>query len=184
MRAATKTDIRRQILEKRSSLNKTEVMENSRLIKERLFSLPDFKNAKTLMFYASKDNEVFTHQMIKEALKEKTVVLPIMDRENMKIVVSKITSFEQLKPSALNILEPEQATEIDPATIELVIVPGVAFDMEKNRIGYGSGCYDVFLKTLKAKKIALAYDMQVLKKLPFHSHDVKVDIIITEKQII
>lgn len=184
MKTATKTDVRKQILEKRNSLNKTEVMENSKLIQDKLFFMPDFKNAKTVMFYASKDNEVFTHQMIKDALKSKKVVLPIADRENMTMVASQITKFEQLKPSALNILEPEQAKEVDPSAIDLVIVPGVAFDMEKNRIGYGSGCYDVFLKTIKAKKVALAYNMQVMKKLPFRSHDVKVDIIITEKQII
>ena len=98
-----------------------------------------------------------------------------------------LKNFDSLEVGEFNILTVKKNLRefIDPKKIDCVIVPGVAFDVHGKRLGMGGGYYDRFLKlTENAKKISLAFDFQLVENVPTESHDMPVDIIITEKQII
>ncbi|MBI4399828.1 5-formyltetrahydrofolate cyclo-ligase, partial [Candidatus Micrarchaeota archaeon] len=106
--------------------------------------------------------------------------------DKKEIELSEIRSLEELAPGAYGILEPKKEF-LRPAgyeEIQLVIVPGIAFDLKGNRIGYGLGYYDKLLPKLKCPKLALAFNFQVLPEIVEEKHDVKVDKIITETDVI
>lgn len=170
---------RRVILRKRNRLSKEDIDKKSSIIKERLFNSEEYKNAKVVMFYASFGSEVDTFEMIKEALKEKKVCVPIMNEEGL--IAALIKDIKELSnKSKYGIPEPSNIKEIDKRNIDLVIVPGVVFDKRNHRIGYGKGYYDKFLKDFKGKKIGLAFKMQILEIIPNHDWDVRLDNVISE----
>ena len=179
-----KNQLKQSITERRNSLTKEEIAEKSEIIKDRLFKLQQYSRSKTVMFFVSFNTEVFTHDMIKESLGAKTVLVPKI--VNHEIEPSMILDFDNLVQSGkFGILEPIEATKIDLKNIDLVLVPGIAFDIGGHRIGYGFGFYDKFLKKVpKAIKIGLAFDFQVVDEIPHEEHDVPVDFIITEQRAI
>lgn len=170
---------RRVILKKRNRLNKTEIIKKSESIKKKLFNSIEYKKAETVMFYASFGSEVHTLDMIKEALKDKTVCVPVV--KDHLIFASTIKSLNDLdKKDKFGILEPSKINKIDKRKIDLVIVPGVCFDKLNHRIGYGIGYYDGFLKGFKGKKIGLAFKIQILEVIPCCAWDVTLDKVISE----
>jgi len=179
-----KNQLKESILEKRNSLPQEEIIEKSNKIKNNLFNLAQYKKSKTIMFFVSFNSEVSTHDMIKESLKTKTVIVPKVAHH--EIEPSVIIDFDNLVPGGkFGILEPIEAMKIAYKNIDLILVPGIAFDKEGHRIGYGFGYYDKFLKKVpKAFKIGLAFDFQVVDKVPREEHDVPVDLIVTEKEVI
>ena len=179
-----KAQIREEILSKRNSLAKKEVFERSEKIKNNLFNLQEYKKAKNVMFFVSFGNEVHTHEMIKQALKDKIVIAPKV--LNHDIEPSVIMSLDNLVPTGkFGILEPIDLMKIAYKNIDLILVAGIAFDNEGYRLGYGLGFYDIFLAKLpKAIKIGLAFDFQVVDKVPREEHDVPVDTIVTDKRVI
>ena len=173
-----KQELRKKILEKRNSLAKEEIKEKSKIIKEKLFSSGEYKQAKTVSFFVSFGSEVNTHEMIKEALKGKEVCVPVV--KNNQIILSKINDFSDLgKKGKYGILEPSSIIEIDKELVDLIIVPGVVFDKKRYRIGYGKGYYDNLLKDYSGKTIGLAFSLQIVDSIPAEEHDIKVDRIIT-----
>lgn len=187
----TKDSLRREIKRKRDNLTPDEVNEKSKLVKEKLLSLPEFKSARIVAFYASfkKSNEVETEEMIKEAMTMgKTVLVPVTDTVEDKIVFSEIKSLDDMAPGTFDILEPvPEMRKIFPnEAIRLIVVPGIVFDLEGYRIGYGLGYYDKFLSGLAkyVTKVGLAYDFQVVEKIPVEGHDVRLNKIITDERII
>ena len=179
-----KNQIKESILEKRNLLTNEEISEKSRRIEDNLFNLSQFKKSKIVMFFASFSAEVNTHGMIKKSLKEKIVAVPKVVQH--EIEPSLIIDFDSLvKSGKFGILEPIEVMKIAYKNIDLVLVPGAAFDKKGHRIGYGFGYYDKFLKKVpKAVKIGLCYDFQVVDKIPKEEHDVPVDYIVTEERII
>ena len=145
-----------------------------------------FRNSKVVFFYVSAGNEVQTRDTIKEALDKKRVAIPIADKVNKTISASELLDFNELESGPFSILEPkiEFVRIVNPKDLDLVIVPGIAFDVYGNRIGYGHGYFDNFLKHISAAKIALAYEMQIVDEIPADEKDIRVDFIITEKRII
>lgn len=183
-----KKQLRKCILARRHSLTKKEVREKSQKIKKLLFNLKEFQKAQTIMFYVSFKSEVDTNQMIQETLNlGKKVVVPVVNKK-FKLQAAILTNFKKdLVPGAFGLLEPkpEKRRLISPGKINLVIVPGVVFDKCGNRIGFGKGYYDRFLKKMKkqAKLIGLAFEFQVKTKIPCRPYDVKLDKIVTEKKV-
>jgi 5-formyltetrahydrofolate cyclo-ligase len=187
----TKEFLREQIRRKRQKLSREEVEEKSKSIKEKLFSLPEFQSARTVAFYVAmkKSNEVETEEMIKECLKlGKRVLVPITDLVEDKIVFSEIKSFDDLLPSTFEILEPvpELRKILPHEAIRLIVVPGIVFDLHGHRIGYGLGFYDKMLPQLTkyVSRIGLAFELQVVEKIPNEIHDAKLNKIITEERVI
>ena len=155
-------------------------------IKQRLFSLPEFINAKTVMFYVSMKDEVNTHNMIREALLTKRVVVPVCEKETLSLKLSELKDFSELQKGSYGVLEPkpEFICPVPKEEIDLVVVPGHAFDETGLRVGRGKGYYDRFLGTISAPTVALAYDFQVMASVPSEPHDVPVDQVVTEERII
>lgn len=153
----------------------------SEAIFRRLVSLPAFLNAGCLYCYVDAFGEVGSRKIITEARRlGKRVAAPVVKDREMEF--GYIGSLDELRPGKYGILEPvfyERAEE--PG---LVIMPGVAFDDELHRIGYGGGYYDRYLEGRREfPVIALAFEWQVLASIPYESHDVCPDILITEERI-
>ena len=181
------------IFKKRKSLSKREIDEKSAAMREKLFSLNEFKDAKNIMFYVSFNNEVDTIETIKELLKnkgenKKNIIVPYVEKNNPILQLSKLNGFDDLEPKTFGILEPKDGKikKFDVKKVDLVLVPGIVFDENGHRIGYGYGYYDRFLRKLNKNKtkIGLCYDFQLVDKIPEEKHDVPMDIIITEKRIV
>jgi 5-formyltetrahydrofolate cyclo-ligase len=183
--------LRNKILALRDSLSQKSRQEKSETIKRYLFELPEFIKAKTILFFVSFRSEVLTENIIKESLIQgKKVGVPKVDLKNKKLIFFKIINYdEDLVSGVYGIPEPEKNKSeiIKPKDVELIILPGSAFDEKGNRMGYGGGYYDSYLPFMdkKVPKVALAFDLQIVNSVPIlNSWDRPVDIIITEKKII
>lgn len=176
-----KRALRKLMLEKLRNQKEAEILKKSLKIKERLFRLKVFKEAKTIMFYLALKSEVQTKLMIEGAIKlGKRVVVPACDVRRKKIIPCLITSLEakNFKKGAHCIKEPACREPIDKSDIDLFVIPGLAFDTKGNRLGRGLGYYDRFLSALSEKtvRIGLAFKFQVVKSLPFClPYDIRVD---------
>jgi len=181
--------LRKKIKGLLSKYDSSLVETKSNLIQSYLFSLTEYKNSCAVMFYVSMGNEVYTHEIIKVALGEKKEVsVPFILKSQNITIPCKINDFSNLEPGPFGILQPskEKIRNIPIESIDLVIVPGIAFDRKGNRVGKGKGFYDRFLKSINATipKIALAFSMQIVEQISTTENDVAVDKIITEDGII
>ena len=179
-----KEELREKIRRKRASLPTYEVLERSNRIVARLKNLGVFREAGIVACYISFDNEVYTHGLLKEFMEKKDMLVPVV--KDKEILLSHLKNWRELSSGAYGILEPgkEFLRLRDFDEVEVVITPGIVFDERGNRIGYGGGYYDRLLSSMDATKIALAYEFQVLKKIPAEKHDVRMDIIVTEERTI
>lgn len=175
-----KDQLRRKLIEIRKHYKKSK--EDSSLICERFFSLPDILFFYTYMLYYPHKNEVDTTCIIQRLLEEgKTVLLPKVEEKHILPVV--VSDISRLKTGYAGIKEPEGDVYI--GRIDVVVVPGVAFDERGYRLGYGKGFYDRFLeKGDVVLAVGLAYDFQVLKDIPVQQHDLPVDIVLTPTKTI
>ena len=182
-----KVKLRRELIKLKNNLSKSELLEKSNIIKKRLFEMNEFKQASTILFYISYDNEVHTHNMIKESMSNrKKIIVPITDKDNKKLLLSELKNWNDLSHGAYNILEPrkECIIEVSLDSIDLILVPGIGFDKHGHRIGHGGGYYDKLLENSTAQSIGLAFHLQILDKIYVEKHDVSIHKIITEKEII
>ncbi|HOT21090.1 MAG TPA: 5-formyltetrahydrofolate cyclo-ligase [Sedimentibacter sp.] len=182
----SKSQLRKRVLNVRNNMSKEDVKKNSNAIMDKITSLDIYKQSKVVFIYMDFKNEVITSNLIKRMLCEKKrVVIPYTDSINTVLIPSEITKESDLKQNSFGYFEPKSILPVNIEEIDLVIVPGVVFDKNLNRIGFGKGYYDKILNRLKpsAKKVALAHDFQVLEDIPAEEHDVKMDMIITEKNI-
>lgn len=184
-----KKTIRKDILRKRDSIQPEIRQIKDRLIMDKVISLPDFLKAKIILYFASFRSEVNTLPQIEEAFRSgKRIVLPKVDNANKRLKLYEILNTDEIKLGFWGIPEPEAIPERerDINEVDLVIMPGVAFDMQGTRLGYGAGYYDKLLSGLKRKisLIAIAYEEQTVDSLPSEDHDIRIDIIVTDKRII
>jgi 5-formyltetrahydrofolate cyclo-ligase len=176
----TKKTLRSRILLKLKTQKEEDRDRKSLSIKEKLFKNPVFKKAKRVMFYVSFDGEVNTEYMIKETLKSgKIVAVPVCKR-NCVINPCLYGKSASLKKGPYGIYEPAIERCINLKDLDLVVVPGIAFDKRGNRLGRGKGYYDRFLRKLPKStvSIGLAFDFQILPFVPATTTDVKVNKII------
>ena len=179
-----KSRLKEEFMDKRNSLTKAQVIEMSKAVQKNLENLEQYKNAKTVMHFVSFGSEVSTHQMIKDAIGKKTVAVPKTVEHKIEPCI--LIDFDSMMPvQPYGILEPMDLMKLSHKSIEAVMVPGIVFDLEGHRVGYGMGFYDAFLKHVpNALKIGLCFDFQVVDSVPREEHDVPVDLIVTEKRII
>jgi len=184
----SKDQIRREILRIRNSLSENEMVVNSNIISNMVISTKEYKKASSIGLYFPIGSEVNTIEIIKHSLATKRIIsLPRIIDSN-KILFFKIieNSFEDIKMTKgkYGILE-NSMSDFIITKMDLLIVPGIAFDLQGNRIGYGKGYYDRFLSKLKANNImALAFENQIIDKIPKTQNDIPVNVIVTEKRII
>lgn len=184
-----KKTIRQEVLRRRDAISKNVKKEKDIVIMQRIIQLPEFINAKTIFFYTSFRSEVDTMDMIKVSLNTgKLIVLPKVDKENNRLKLYEIKNMNELARGYMWILEPfvseDRLRDLDD--IDLIIIPGAAFDIYGNRLGYGAGFYDMLLSKMEKKIpiVAPAYEEQIVEKIPAEPHDIKVDKIVTDKKVI
>ncbi len=185
----TKTLLRQEYESRRSDLGLTIRTQKSRVITQKLREDFDWKRAVWVCAYLWFKNEVQTDEIIKSAWKcGKKVCVPLCGKtEQDKIILYQILSFSELSPGKFGIREPSLDVQhdtsriIDPHTIDVFLVPGLAFDSSGNRLGWGGGYYDWILsRAPQATKIALAFSCQLDSRLPAQIHDIAMDKIITD----
>lgn len=182
---SSKQKLRSSMLSQLRKLKEVDRANKSFSIQEKLFETLEFKKAKIILFYASLKTEVETDRMIKEAqARGKVIGLPVVFDKERDIVPFSAKDFpKNLTIGPYDIRQPKEefSNPISLADIDLVIVPGVAFDSRGNRLGRGKGYYDRFLKTLPkyTPSIGLAFDFQIVACLPHSSVDLPVKKIIT-----
>lgn len=186
-----KRELRKEVLNIRKGLLEEEVIQKSKLITEKLMSFDGFDKSRCIMAYMDFKNEVMTKFLIDHCLNlGKTVALPLIDSIDG---TKKIYSYElkdrqrDVKLGTYGILEPVKqfCARIDPENIDMVIVPGVAFDIKGGRIGYGAGFYDIFLREVRDDciKAGIAFELQVFSCIPKEDHDISMDAVFTESKI-
>ena len=182
-----KTTIRKEILEKRKSQDPQVSAAQSRSITGTLIGRKEFQTANRILIYLSKDGEVGTDHLLGRAFElGKRVCVPVVDRGNDELRISELPGPEiDFRLGAFGVREPAEGdlNFVTPDQIDLVVVPGLAFDRRGGRIGYGKGYYDRLLSRLSSQvpRIALAFEFQVLDTVPQDVKDIQVDTIITEK---
>ncbi|MCX7913310.1 MAG: 5-formyltetrahydrofolate cyclo-ligase [Thermodesulfovibrionales bacterium] len=182
-----KREIRKEVITLRDSISAQDRKIKDQKIKDTLINLPEFKEAQRILLYASYKSEVDTLGLIKYCLSiNKSIALPKVNRESFELQIYEIKDLSEIQPGYQNILEPDVPHDrmLTIKDIDLVIVPGVAFDENCNRLGYGKGCYDKMLKSKEAPLIALAYEEQIVPLIPSEPHDIRMDKIITDERII
>lgn len=176
--------LRKKLLIIRNSIPLLDQINLSEKITQNVISTEEWKKSKTIMLYISINSEVMTLKLLSNAVEEnKRIVLPKVVRNNI-IPITLNKNFKLLS-GYMGILEPIEGEEFE-GLIDLAIIPLVGFDLQGYRIGYGGGFYDRFLKEYESKikiKIGIAYELQKIQNIPYEEHDIKLDYVITEKQI-
>lgn len=178
-----KKNLRAKIKQIRSDMSHINRHSANLKIQEKITRLPEFKQAQNILFYVNLPQEVATLEILEKFIHEKNIILPRM--EGNKLILHHVKNLQHLKKGNLKILEPiTTLAVVDPSTVELAFIPGLAFDQEKNRLGYGKGFYDQLLPALKCLQIGLAYECQIVEDIPREAHDHPLNMIITENRII
>ena len=187
---AAKEQIRKEMAKAINGLTERQRTERTRAIEARLFDFANFLEARIALLYVDTDCEVRTKSILRRAYDfNKIVVLPCFDAERHKVSILKVDSLDKdLRTGARGVLEPnpERCKPVPLNKVDIAIIPGQAFDEKGGRVGSGRGYYDRFIPELPAttRKVALAFEEQILPLIPTESHDRHVDIIITDKRII
>lgn len=180
-----KAEIREKNKQLRKSMSLDETKRLSDISSEIFLSSVFFKNASCIMLYMPLGNETDTSEIISRAFEEKKrVVFPITD--NVSGVITPFYADENtlFEKGSFSVLEPRSNIAADISEIDVVLVPGIAFDMSGSRVGFGKGCYDKLLKNTDAIKIGYCYSFQLCEKIKSDKYDVRMDYIITENGII
>jgi len=186
----TKQEIRNKIFNELNSIPEKKKAQLAGMVQNRLFNFANFIESKIALLYMNKPFEVPTRRIIEQSLEQgKIIVLPTFDNPQRKIKLFKVDDLvSDTIMGSRNISEPDargcKAVPIE--CLDIVIVPGLAFDEKGGRIGSGKGCYDRLIPNLPitARKAALAFEDQIVPQINMESHDKYVDIIITEKRTI
>jgi 5-formyltetrahydrofolate cyclo-ligase len=179
-----KTSLRKQVTTAREGLTPEERSFKSAEIESRLFHLPEFRAAGVIMFFASFRSEVDTLPMIRHALASgKRIVLPKVRGRDLALY--EIKDFDKdTAPGAWEIPEPGESLPAKIQDVDLMVLPGLAFDVNGNRLGYGGGYYDRMLPRFEKEVVALAFELQIVPGVPVSAFDIPVKKIVTEKRII
>ena len=181
-----KDKIRKQILEKRSNLSLEEVDKKSELIIENL--TPYLKNAQNIMIFTDMKNEVRITKLIELYPKKNFFISKIVNSKNREMKINKYNENE-LVLHKFGYYESSSDDFYDEKILDIVVVPALAFDSSKNRIGFGGGYYDTFLNKVRGKNkntlfIGVCYDFQMIEEVPIEGHDITLDLVINESEIL
>lgn len=178
-----KKSIREEMLARRKCLAAATCLGLSLKIQERLLAIPEFAAADILALYSPMLNEVFTEEIFTVARRlGKKVAYPRVRENTMDFV--EVSDRSHLAPGAFGILEPTGSRVLPLASLDLLVVPGVAFDLAGYRLGYGKGFYDRLLhhREDRGVLVGLCFELQMVGTLPAETHDVRMDLIVTEER--
>lgn len=188
--AAVKAELRRAVLARRDAIPTERRAELSAAIFATVVALEAFQRARTVLAYCSFGSEPVTDPFLRAVLAHgKTLALPKVGREARALEVFRVSDpGRELRPGVWGIREPDPAAcaPVPLGALDLVVVPGVVFDVRGGRIGYGAGYYDRLLRGL-AEDVALvaaAFEVQIVDEVPMEPHDRPIDRIVTERRVI
>lgn len=185
-----KKALRKEIYALRDSLTSAEIAAKSGAVAGQLEKLPFYREAGTIMFFLSFRSEVATRGMVEKNLEQgKRVLAPKMSPRERVLIPSQLLDLEKdLVLGYFDVPEPrpEALRPVEPAEIDLLIVPGVAFDLRGNRLGYGGGYYDRFFERLRPEVplVAIAFELQIVPRVPTEPWDRRMDWLVTEERAI
>ena len=186
MNREDKRILRNKVLSIRNSLDKVVKKSMDQEIFNKLITSDLYKEANSIFIYLSFGSEIETKNIINKAIEDKKkVYIPKIYKEDKSMKAIRLKSYNDLKENSMGILEPiDDSDYINKNDIDLILVPGVVFDFNGNRIGYGGGYYDRYLKDIKEirNKLVLAYDFQIVDLIKSESHDISFDYIITNRK--
>lgn len=176
-----KQELRKQIRAAKKAVPFCDKLSRSIPIMQQVEEIPEFQQAKTILLYWSMDDEVQTHDFVNKWYQQKTLLLPCVDGDDLRL--RQYTGPNCLKAGEqFGIGEPTGPEFTALETIEMIIVPGMAFDRNNNRMGRGRGFYDRLLKsTPNAFKVGVAFDFQMVENVPTEEFDVPMNAVIFEK---
>ena len=179
-----KSELRLFIREEIDALPEQYIAESDRGIFEKVSSLPQYKNAQSIMLFYSVQREPDTLELSRVALRDgKTVSFPFCFRGGIMQARS-ITDLSQMRPAILGIPAPsEDAPIVSPEALDLIVVPALTFDIEGFRLGYGGGYYDRYLKDIPAYTVGIARHRLLRQKVPKEPHDIAVKCLVTEEEV-
>jgi len=169
-----KKELRKKIRGLKKDFTLDQKKEKSEQIFFKIEQLPEFAESKVILTYWSMDDEVFTHNFILKHYNEKKIILPVVKGDVLELKEFKGLS-NLKKDEVFGIEEPVGEVFQDLETIDMIIVPGVAFDNELNRMGRGKAYYDKLLKTTNALKVGVCFDFQMVEKVPVDKYDIKMN---------
>lgn len=184
-----KIKLRKNLLNQRRKMKKQEVEKLSKEIMDNLIKVPSFVESRVVMIYLSFQNEVDTNEIIDWCFKQgKEVVIPYCVVDTREILPCKLDPERKgLVRSNYGIWEPsiDSRIPVDIEKIDTIIIPGVGFDNECNRLGFGGGYYDRFLvkRNSETPAIAICYENQILESVPTDNYDISMDMVVTESRI-
>lgn len=177
-----KARLRKQFLDQRESLSLDFIQITSSKIQENLRKIEYYRKAQSIGGYFAIGSEVRTQNILQEILNSgRELALPRVEKKDL--VFKKITSFSDLEMGNFSVMEPKERCET-VKKLDVILVPAIALTREGYRLGYGFGYYDRYLHGKQSKKIALSYYKQVVKSIPHDDHDIKMDCIVTEEDLI
>jgi 5-formyltetrahydrofolate cyclo-ligase len=186
----TKAGIRKMVAQTISSFSRDELAVKNRQVAKRLYEFANFMEASVVFLYKNKVNEVDSVDIIRRCYDfNKVVVLPSFNVDKRAMRPMKVDNPDtDLIPGSRGILEPnpDRCKTVPIEFIDIAIIPGTAFDEKGGRVGSGEGYYDRMIPKLPVttRKVALAFEFQILPQIPMTSHDKHVDMIITEERVI
>jgi 5-formyltetrahydrofolate cyclo-ligase len=169
----------------RAAIGPEERARRSRRIEERLFALPEMASARTILLFYSFGSEVATGGMAARIRTEgKRLLLPYVEGDAMN--AAEVREGDELIRAPYGAREPARRVPIDPAVVDLVVAPGLAFDRRGHRLGYGGGFYDRYLARLRpeAVRVGIGFDVQVVDEVPAGPGDQRVDLVVTEAGVL
>lgn len=186
--ADEKIQLRRVLKECRTSLSPAFVGAASRSIQDRALSFEPYRRARSVVLYASKDNEVLTEAILADALAAgRTAYYPRLDRDRDQLRLAAVTDAAELRPGAFGIREPLARDPVDTNALGgvLMFVPGLGFSPSGQRLGRGGGHYDRLIAEMgpAVVTVGLAYSFQLLERMPQCPHDRRLDFVITESAV-
>lgn len=177
--------LRKRLIESRKSLDKTEKAKWDKIISEKIINSDYFKNAEQVLVFASADHEFDTRYIIERCrFLYKRVFYPVCIDNMGTMEFMKVESVGDLQYGMYNILEPKPTCKkYIPKENDIVIIPALSVDKNGNRIGYGKGYYDRFLKDFNGISICPCYEEMATDTLPTDENDIKVNIVVTQNQL-
>jgi len=173
-----KTFLREIIKRLKSQFTEEELLHKSANVWAEVQAKPMFRQAESVLLYWSMPEEVYTHDLIRRWYGKKTIILPVVDGDKLRLIPF---AGEQslMRNAVMNLYEPQGYDYSSPETIELAIIPGIAFDLNNHRLGRGQGYYDRLLPQLNTYNIGVCFDFQLFEAIPYEEFDVRMDEVVS-----
>ena len=178
----SKPSLRKRLQPLRRDMSEPDRLDASAKIADRVMCLEEVEAANRVACYVSMADEVQTDDILERLIgRDGSVMVPVWDPELAAWFFGRIHTLEDLQPGAFRVREPIRFEAVSADQVEVVLLPGLGFDREGNRLGRGRGHIDQWLAGLGLIRIGLAFDFQVVPRVPCETHDLPMHVLVTEK---